>query len=43
MGEERVNRKLTTILSADGKGYSRLMGEDELASVRTSEAHREHQ
>jgi class 3 adenylate cyclase len=43
MGEERVNRKLTAILSADVKGYSRLMGEDELASIHTSETHREHQ
>ncbi len=27
--EERVERKLTAILSADVRGYSRLMGEDE--------------
>jgi adenylate cyclase len=39
--EERVKRKLTAILSADVKGYSRLMGDDELATVRTLEAYRE--
>ncbi len=39
--EERAKRKLTAILSADVKGYSRLMGEDELATVRTLEAYRE--
>jgi adenylate cyclase len=39
--EERAKRKLTAILSADVKGYSRLMGDDELATVRTLEAYRE--
>jgi len=39
--EERAKRKLSAILSADVKGYSRLMGEDELATVRTLEAYRE--
>jgi len=39
--EERAKRKLTAILSADVKGYSRLMGEDELATVRTLEVYRE--
>ncbi len=39
--EERAKRKLTAILSADVKGYSRLMGEDELTTVRTLEAYRE--
>lgn len=34
-------RKLTAILSADVKGYSRLMGEDEVATVRTITAYRE--
>ena len=29
--EERAKRKLAAILSADAKGYSRLMGEDEEA------------
>ena len=36
--EERAKRKLSAILSADVKGYSRLMGDDELATVRTLEA-----
>ena len=35
MNSKDVKRKLTAILSADVKGYSRLMGEDELATVRT--------
>jgi adenylate cyclase len=43
MAEERAKRKLSATLSADVEGYSRLMGEDELASVRTLETHREHQ
>jgi adenylate cyclase len=38
--EERAKRKLSAILSADVKGYSRLMGEDELETVRTLEAYR---
>ena len=38
---ERVKRKLSAILSADVVGYSRLMGEDEVATVRTLEAYRE--
>jgi hypothetical protein len=29
--EERTKRKLTAILSANVKGYSRLIGEDEKA------------
>ena len=41
MTEERVRRKLTAILSADVKGYSRLMGEDEVETVRTLTASRE--
>ncbi|MGD9041546.1 MAG: tetratricopeptide repeat protein, partial [Desulfobacteraceae bacterium] len=41
MTEERAKRKLSAILSADVKGYSRLMGEDELRTVRTLEAYRE--
>ena len=36
-----VKRKLTAILSADVKGYSRLMGEDEKGTVRTLNAYRE--
>ncbi len=34
-------RRLTAILSADVKGYSRLMGEDEETTVRTIKAYRE--
>lgn len=33
---ERMARRLAAILSADVKGYSRLMGEDEEATIRTS-------
>jgi adenylate cyclase len=40
MTEERVKRKLSAILSADVAGYSRLMGEDEVSTVRTLEAYR---
>ena len=41
MVEERAKRKLSAILSADVKGYSRLMGDDEEATVRTITAYRE--
>jgi len=41
MTEELTKRKLTAILSADVKGYSRLMSEDEEATVRTITAYRE--
>ena len=41
MTEERAKRKLTAILSADVKGYSRLMREDELATVETLKKYRE--
>jgi adenylate cyclase len=41
MAEERARRKLSAILSADVKGYSRLMGEDEVGTVRTLQAYRE--
>jgi len=40
MATDDFKRKLTAILSADVKGYSRLMGEDEEATVRTITAHR---
>jgi len=40
MTEERIKRKLAAILSADVKGYSRLMGDDEVSTVRTIESHR---
>ena len=41
MKPTRVERKLTAILSADVKGYSLLMGEDEVATIRTLTAYRE--
>ncbi|MBK5101537.1 MAG: tetratricopeptide repeat protein [Desulfobacteraceae bacterium] len=41
MAEEKFRRKLTAILSADVAGYSRLMGEDEEATVRTLTSYRE--
>jgi len=41
MTTQEVKRKLTAILSADVKGYSRLMGEDEKGTVRTLNAYRE--
>jgi adenylate cyclase len=37
----RVERKLTTILHADVHGYSRLMGADEVATLRTLTAYRQ--
>src|SRR5438552_8951103 len=36
-----MERKLAAILSADVKGYSRLMGEDEEATIRTLTTYRE--
>jgi len=36
-----MERKLAAIFSADVKGYSRLMGEDEAATIRTVTAYRE--
>ena len=41
MAEEGFKRKLTAILSADVEGYSRLMGDDEEATVRTLTSYRE--
>ena len=41
MTEKRAKRKLSAILSADVKGYSRLMREDELSTVRKLEAYRQ--
>ena len=35
MAEESFKRKLTAVLSADAVGYSRLMAEDEAATVKT--------
>ncbi|MBW1786712.1 MAG: adenylate/guanylate cyclase domain-containing protein, partial [Deltaproteobacteria bacterium] len=41
MTEKRAKRKLTAIMSADVKGYSRLMGEDELGTVETLKQYRQ--
>jgi adenylate cyclase len=41
MTTQEVKRKLTAILSADVKGYSRLMGEDEKGTVRVLNAYRD--
>ena len=41
MAEKGFKRKLTAILSDDVEGYSRLMGEDEEATVRTLTSYRE--
>jgi adenylate cyclase len=35
-----VERRLAAVVSADGKGYSRLMSEDEIGTVRTLTAYR---
>jgi adenylate cyclase len=40
MATKRAKRKLTAIFSADVKEYSRLMGEDELATVETLKKYR---
>ena len=40
MPEEGFKRKLAAILSADAVGYSRLMRDDEEATVRELAAHR---
>ena len=41
MAAQGFKRKLTAIFSADVKGYSRLMGENDEATVRTITAYRE--
>jgi len=41
MTTQELKRKLTAILSADVKGYSRFMGEDEKGTVRMLNAYRE--
>ena len=41
MENTKTKRKLTAILSADVKGYSRLMGEDEKATVATLKKYRD--
>jgi adenylate cyclase len=40
MGGRSVERRLAAILSADVEGYSRLMGDDEVATVRAITAYR---
>ena len=37
MAQDQFKRKLTTILSANVTGYSRLMGEDEAENVKILE------
>ena len=41
MAPENFKRKLVAIMSADVKGYSRLMGQDDDTTVRTLKAYRE--
>ena len=41
MAEERTKRKLSAVLSADVKGYSRLMGQDETGTVSRLKQYRE--
>jgi adenylate cyclase len=41
MESSSVERKLTTILHADVAGYSRLMGADEVGTLRTLTAYRQ--
>ena len=41
VAEEKKKRKLTAIFSADVKGYSRLMADDEEATVNTINAYRD--
>jgi adenylate cyclase len=41
MTTQEVKRKLAAILSADVKGYSRLMGEDEVGTIRTLNIYKE--
>ncbi len=41
MATEEFKRKLAAILHADVKGYSRLIGEDEDATVSTLTTYRE--
>jgi adenylate cyclase len=40
MTQEGFKRKLTAILSADAVGYSRLMADDEVATVKTMASYR---
>jgi class 3 adenylate cyclase len=40
MAQDKFKRKLTTVFSADVAGYSRLMGDDESATVKTLEQYK---
>lgn len=39
--EQKVTRKLSAIMSADVKGYSILMSEDEVFTIKTLKAYRQ--
>ncbi len=41
MAQDKFKRKLTTIFSADGTGYSRLMQDDETTTVKILEAYKQ--
>jgi len=41
MAQDKFKRKLTAILSADVAGYARLMQDDEAATVKTLQAHKQ--
>ena len=41
MAEEGYKRKLTAIFSANVAGYSRLMGENEAATVKTLKTYKQ--
>src|SRR4051812_41464484 len=41
MASDRVQRRMAAILAADVVGYSRLMGEDEEATLATLKSHRQ--
>jgi len=41
MTTQEVKRKLSAILSADVKGYSRLMGEDEVGTIHILNAYKQ--
>lgn len=41
MDKDHINRKLTAIFSTDVAGYSRLMGDDEEATVCTPKKYKQ--
>ena len=41
MNSHSIKRKLSAILSTDVKGYSRLMSQDEVGTIRTLTAYKE--